>query len=335
VAVQCLVSVVGLAGLLRARRPGVPWALLVSYASTLTLLYAVSHIETRYHLPVMAALLIGAGLWCGDARQWLARSLPPPRAVLLALAAAAASALLWWLAGLTTRPRPALVLHHAAVLGGAGALFLFFVGMAKGEGRGARVAAAGSSGGAAASRRAAPGRSPRTCAIGLVALRPGGARLEWETAMPSESRDTWVAFRAESGRGGEGLLRVGGGRAGPEIGFPLASRQPFTRESAQLRLSYVPERLGEDRAEGLYLLRVPASLVRAGEPLRLSAWLPTRLSTDERYFAVRPTPVSAEARRALGPGGSESLLEGFGRFLDATRNSYPGDTGPWEIAVVY
>ena len=143
VAVQCLVSIVGLAGLLRARRPGVPWALLVSYASTLTLLYAVSHIETRYHLPVMAALLIGAGLWCWDARQWLARSSPPPRSALIALAAAAASALLWWPAGLTTGPRPALVLHHAAVLGGAGALFLFFVGMAKGEGRGARVAAAG------------------------------------------------------------------------------------------------------------------------------------------------------------------------------------------------
>jgi hypothetical protein len=520
VAVQCLVSVIGLAGLLRARRPGVPWALLVSYASTLTLLYAVSHIETRYHLPVMAALLIGAGLGCWDARQWLARPSPPPRAFLIALAAAAASALLWWLAGLTTRPRPALVLHHAAVLGGAGALFLFLSAMAKGNGRGARVAAAGLATLAAAcvlavgftdvgwhggsialapgsafrqrivlgeeglrtlqgadeafvvfdlarvgrdqrclsvdvngtrhggdelfpamprfplattaghrdpvwfpqwwalalsaaererlptavdiglavspacptavmtlglerflrdegrdyegtsfgnwrkvsvyrllydgeyrlplrqrrdglerrSGRIEEGRSrplAQDLRIGLVALRPGGARLEWETATQAESRNTWVAFRAESGRGGEGLLRVGGGPAAPAIGFPLASRQPFTRESARLRLSYVPERLGEDRAEGLYLLRVPASLVRAGEPLRLSAWLPTHLSTDERYFAVRPTPALAEARRALGPVESESMLEGFGRFLDATRNSYPGDTGPWEIAAVY
>jgi hypothetical protein len=80
---------------------------------------------------------------------------------------------------------------------------------------------------------------------------------------------------------------------------------------------------------------VRASLVRAGEPLRLSVWLPTRLSTDERYFAVRPTPASAGARQALGPLVSESLVEGFGRFVDATRNSYPGDTGPWEIAAVF
>jgi hypothetical protein len=171
--------------------------------------------------------------------------------------------------------------------------------------------------------------------IGLVVLRPGGARLEWETQPPAASRDTWIAFRAESGRGGEGVLRLGDAATGPGIAFPLASRQPFARESAVLRLTYVPERLGEDRAEGLYLLRVRASLVRAGEPLRLSVWLPTRLSTDERYFAVRPTPASAGARQALGPLVSESLVEGFGRFVDATRNSYPGDTGPWEIAAVF
>jgi hypothetical protein len=120
------------------------------------------------------------------------------------------------------------------------------------------------------------------------------------------------------------------------VSFPLAAREPFTREAGPIRLSYAPERLGEGRAEGLYLLRVPANLVRAGEPLRLSVRIPTRLSTDERYFAVRPVPAVEDAGRVLRTEiGGAAPLEGFGRFLDATRNSYPGDTGPWEILAVY
>jgi hypothetical protein len=170
--------------------------------------------------------------------------------------------------------------------------------------------------------------------IGLVALRPGGARLDWETAIAREPGDAVVAFRAESGRGGEALLRVGDSDSVPELGFPLAAREPFTREAGPVQLFYVPEKAGPDRAEGLYLLRVPAAMVRAGEPLRLLVWIPTRLSTDERYFAVRPVPAVEEARRVLD-GESGHWVEGFGRFVDATRNSYPVDTGPWELAAVY
>jgi len=79
---------------------------------------------------------------------------------------------------------------------------------------------------------------------------------------------------------------------------------------------------------------VPARFVRAGEPLRLSVWIPTRLSTDERYFAVRPAPAVADAQSVLA-GETGQRLEGFGRFVDASHNSYPADTGPWEIAAVY
>jgi hypothetical protein len=172
--------------------------------------------------------------------------------------------------------------------------------------------------------------------IGLIVLRPGGARLEWETAAVRADGDTVFAFRAESGRGGEALLSAGGPNSPAELAFPLASREPFVREAGPVRLQYAPERLGEDRAEGLYVLRVPASLARAGQPVRLSVRIPTRLSTDERYFAVRSTPAAEDARRLLGAGAGEgAVVEGFGRFLDATRNSYPGDTGPWEIAAVF
>jgi hypothetical protein len=168
-------------------------------------------------------------------------------------------------------------------------------------------------------------------------LKPGGARLDWETAPAREVKDTFVAFHAESGRGGEALLRAGDSDSVPELAFPLAAREAFVREAGAIRLSYVPEKLGENRAEGLYVLRVPAGLVRAGEPLRLSVRIPTRMSTDERYFAVRPAPAVADARHLAlqSPGERGQELEGFGRFLDATRNSYPGDTGPWEIAAVY
>jgi hypothetical protein len=93
--------------------------------------------------------------------------------------------------------------------------------------------------------------------------------------------------------------------AAVEIGLAASPGCPTSGMTLGLE-SFLPERLGEDRAAGLYLLRVPATLVRAGEPLRLSVWLPTRLSTDERYFAVRPTPASAEARRALGPAGARA-----------------------------
>ncbi|HEY2941457.1 MAG TPA: hypothetical protein VGN09_03395, partial [Vicinamibacteria bacterium] len=476
VGVQGLVSLVGLAGLLRARRPHVPWALLAVYVVTFSLLYAISHIEPRYHLPVMAVLLMTAGLWLDEARDWVGWVTPQRRAVAVALAIASGGALAWWLARAMTRPLPALILHHAAVLGAAAALFLFFHGMGKGEPRGSRVAATTVAGLAAAcvlavgftdvswhGRRAAltPGsafheriilseeglralrgadeafavfdlarvegdqrclranvngtdhggeeffpamprfplattagqrdpawfvqwwalplsvaeRQALTSAvditlsvspgcrstgmtlgvesflrqngrdyegpsfedwrkvsvyrllydgehrlpirrrrdaierrsgriergrfqpmgedlrIGLLVLRPGGARLDWETPAAQESGDTAVAFRAESGRGGEARLGVGNPGSVPEVGFPLAAREPFAREAGPIRLSYVPERLGEDRAEGLYLLRVPGRLVRAGEPLRLSVRIPTRLSTDERYFAVRPAPA--------------------------------------------
>jgi hypothetical protein len=173
----------------------------------------------------------------------------------------------------------------------------------------------------------------RDLRIGLVALKPGGARLDWDTAPAREAKDTLVAFRAESGRDGEALLLIGG--SVPALAFPLAAREPFTREAGPIRVSYVPEKLGQDRAEGLYVVRVPASLVRAGEPLRLSVRIPTRLSTDERYFAVRTTPAVADAEQVLGARETAQRLEGFGRFVDASRNSYPGDTGPWEIAAVF
>ena len=518
---QGLVCLVGLAGLLRARRPRVPWALLAIYVVTFSLLYAISHVEPRYHLPVMAALLMTGGLWLDEARVRIARPNPPRRAVTIALATASGSALAWWLARRMTAPLSALIVHDAAVIGAAIALFLFFHGMGKGEARGARVAATTVAGLAAAcvlavgftdvswhGRRTAltpgavfrqrivlsdeglrvlrsadeafvvfdlarvdgdqrclgvdvngtghggeglfpamprfplattaghrdpawfaqwwalplgaaerqaltagvdvtlsvapacrnpgmtlgletflrddgrdyegpsfedwrkvsvyrllydgehrlPVRRPRDAIerqsarreegrwrpmgqdlhIGLLALRPGGAQLEWETAAARQNGDTTVAFRAESGRGGEALLGVGREGSAPEVSFPLAAREPFTREAGSIRLSYSPERRGEDRTEGLYLLRVPGILVRAGEPLRLWVRVPTRLSTDERYFAVRATPATEDARRVLGTdAGGAALLEGFGRFLDATRNSYPGDTGPWEILAVY
>lgn len=519
--VQGLVCLAGLGGLLRARRPDVPQPLLVIYVATFSLLYAISHVEPRYHLPVMAALLMTGGLWLDEARAWMAHPSPPRRAVTLALAVALVSALTWWLARLVTTPVWGLIVHHAAVLGGAVALFVFFHGMGKGEARGSRAAATAVAGLAAAcvlavgftdvswhGRRTGltpgsafrqrivlsdeglralrsadeafavvdlarvdgdqrclrvdvngtghggealfpamprfplattagqrdpawfaqwwalplgvaerqaltagvdltlsvspacrntgmtlgletflrdggrdyegpsfedwrkvsvyrllydgehrlPVRRPRDAIerrsgrleegrwrpmgqdlrIGLLVVRPGGARLEWETAAPRQGGDTTVAFRAESGRGGEALLRVGRAGSAPEVSFPLAAREPFTREAGPIRLSYSPERPGEDRAEGLYLLRVPGSLVRAGEPLRLSVRIPTRLSTEERYFAVRATPATEDARRVLGTDTSgAALLEGFGRFVDATRNSYPGDTGPWEIAAVF
>jgi hypothetical protein len=519
--VQGLVCLVGLAGLQRARRPRVPWALLVTYVVAFSLLYAISHVEPRYHLPVMAALLLTGGLWLDEARVWMAHPSAPRRAVTRALALASASALTWWLASRMTAPLSALIVHHTAVFGAAVALFLFFHGVGKGEARSSRVAAATVAGLAAAcvlavgltdvswhGRRTAltPGsafrqrivlpddglralrgaeetfvvldlarvdgdqrclhvdvngtshggealfpamprfplattaghRDPAWFAqwwalplgaaerqaltagvdvtlsvspacrnagmtlglegflrnggrdyegpsfedwrkvsvyrllydgehrlpvrrrrdaierrsgriaegrllpmaqdlhIGLLVLRPGGARLEWETAAARGSGDTTVAFRAESGRGGEALITVGRPGSVPEVSFPLAAREPFTREAGPIRLSYAPERLGEDRAEGLYLLRMPGSLVRAGEPLRLSVRIPTRLSTDERYFAVRPVPAVEDAARVLRTEtGGAALLEGFGRFVDATRNSYPGDTGPWEIAIVF
>ncbi len=517
IAVQVFVSLVGLAGLLRSRRAGVPWALLATYSLTFSLLYAISHVEPRYHLPVMAVLVMTAALWLDQARASIG-IWPPRRGAVTALALAAGSAAAWWPAVRLTRPGPALALHHAAVLGAAVALFLFFRAMGRGEVRGVRLSAVAAGFVAAAAvlavgstdvgwhgrritltpgaafrqrivlgedgRRTLQGadeafavfdlarvggdqrclrvdvngetrggealfpamprlplattaghRDPAWFAqwwglpldaaarqrlgdvvdvtlssspscrnaditlgaesflrdggrdyegpsfgdwrkvsvyrllydgehrlpvrqrrdvverrsgrmegrfepwredlrIGLVALKPGGARLDWETAPAREAKDTVVAFHAESGRGGEALLGVADPGSAPELGFPLASREPFTRDAGPIRLSYVPEKLGEDRAEGLYVLRVPGSLVRVGEPLRLSVRIPTRLSTDERYFAVRPALAVADARSIMD-GEPGQRLEGFGRFVDASRNSYPGDTGPWEIAAVY
>jgi len=520
--VQGLVSLIGLAGLLRSRRPGVPWAPLALYTFALTLLYAISHVELRYHLPVMAAILLGAGLWCDEARQWPPSS-APRRALRGVLAGAALSAVLWISCWRMSDPRWGPLTHGLAVVGSAATIFAFYRGMTAGLRRPERVAGAllGAVGAAAllavgftdvqwharrlaltpgshlrqrivlgedarrvlrdaeeayvvfdlARAEAAPrclsveldgarhggeelfpamphfalgttagGRDPAwfpqwwalsldraqrerlgaeldigllvspACAgtgmtlgadnlrrdagrdyegpsfeewrkvsvyrllydgehrlpvrrrrpvlerrserveedrygpldadlrIDLVVPRPGGGRLEWETAPARGGRqDALVAFRAESGRAGEGLLRVLGAEAAAPVSFPLGSREPFVREAGAVQVRYSPERLGEGRAEGLYLVRVPAGLVRSGQPVRLLVTMPTRLSTEERYFAVRPTPAVDAARRALAPlpGGDAVLLEGFGRFLDASRNTYPADTGPWELAAVF
>jgi hypothetical protein len=179
--------------------------------------------------------------------------------------------------------------------------------------------------------------TPADLRIDIVVPRAGGGRLEWETARPTAGgQDTLVAFRAESGRGGEGLLQVLAADAVAPVGFPLGSREPLAREAGAIQLRYAPERLGEDRAEGIYLLKVPAALVRSGQPIRLLVTMPARLSTEERYFAVRPAPAVEAARRLLAPlPGDAVLLEGFGRFLDASRNTYPSDTGPWELEAVF
>jgi len=519
--VQGLVSVIGLAGLVRAVRPGLPWAPLVVYTFALTVPYAISHVELRYHLPVMAPVLLGAALWCDDARRW-----PPSsarrRALLGALAAATVTALLWTWCWRTGDPRWAPIAHGLAVLGSAATLFFFFRGTTK-EGPRAERAAGATLGVLGAATLLAVGLSDRTwherhltlapgtnlrqrialaedgrrllaaaeeayavfdlgragsarrCVsvevdgtrhggeelfpamphfplgttaggrdpawfrqwwalplgraererlgaeveigllvspecrdtsmtlgadnllrdegrgyegpsfeewrkvsvyrllydgehrlsvrrprlvrgrrsgrveagryeplgvdlrIDLVVPEPGGARLEWETAPAGPPRDTLVAFRAESGRAGEGLLHVQPEAGSGPVSFPLGSREPFTREGGAIRVWYAPEHLGEGRAEGLYLVRIPAALVRSGQPLRLLVTMPARLSTEERYFAVRPAPAMAAARRAFAPlmMGDVPLVEGFGRFLDASRNSYPGDTGPWELAAVF
>lgn len=519
--VQGLVSVVGLAGLLRSRRPGVPWAPLGLYAFALTLLYAISHVELRYHLPVMAPVLLGAGLWCRDARQSV-RSPAPGRALFASLAVAALTGLLWIMCWRMTRPLPAQLVHGLAVLGGAATLFAFFrattgagpgpervAGTALGtlsaaallavgltdvgwharrlalrpgsnlrqkillgeDGRrllreadeayvvfdlaraevGRRCLSVEVDGGRHGGEELVPtmphfplgttagGRDPawfpqwwalplgpaerervgteleigllaspacrdsiitlgvenllrdrgrdyegpsfeewrkvsvyrllydgehrlpvrqrrqglerrsgrleegryeplaEDLGIGLLVLKPGGGRLEWETPPARESRDTLVAFRAESGRGGEGLLHVQGRGADTAVRFPLASREPFTREAGAIQLRYAPERLGEDRSEGLYLVRIPAALVWTGQPVRLLVTMPTRLSTEERYFAVRPAPAVEASRRAFAllETGNGPMLEGFGQFRDASRNAYPGDTGPWELAAVF
>src|SRR6185503_4897143 len=110
---------------------------------------------------------------------------------------------------------------------------------------------------------------PADLRIDIVVPRAGGGRLEWESRAAASSQDTVVAFRAESGRGGEGLLQVLAPDAVAPVGFPLGSREPFAREAGAIQLRYAPERLGEDRAEGIYLLKVPAALVRGGQPIRL------------------------------------------------------------------
>jgi hypothetical protein len=501
--VQGLVSVIGLAGLLRSRRPGVAWAPLGLYAFALTLLYAISHVELRYHLPVMAPILLGAGLWFDEARRWPSSS-APRRALLGVLGGAALTAVLWIWCGRIGDPRWAPIVHGAAVLGSAATVFAFYravaaaallaVGLtdvqwharrlaltpgahlqqrivlgedarrllrdadeayvvfdlaraeaaprclsvefdgtrhggeelfpamphlplgttaggrdpawfpqwwalsldrAQRERLGAQVdvgllvsPACGGTGmslGADNFRRdegrdyegpsfeewrkvsvyrllydgehRLPVRRRRPVVerrsgrvegeryepldvdlrIDLVVPRAGGGRLEWETAPAGAGRpDTLVTFRAESGRAGEGLLHVVGADVAP-VSFPLASREPFAREAGSIRMWYTPERLGEDRAEGLYLVKIPSSLVRSGQPVRLLVTMPARLSTEERYFAVRPAPAVDAARRAVAswPGGDAALLEGFGRFLDASRNTYPADTGPWELEAVF
>jgi hypothetical protein len=520
--VQGLVSLIGLAGLLRSRRAGVPWAPLALYPFALTLLYAISHVELRYHLPVMAPILLGAGLWCDEARHWPPSS-APRRAVLRVLAGAAVTGVLWIACERMSDPRWAPIVHGLAVVGSAATVFAFYRGMTAGLPRPERVAGALVGVGAAAALLAvgstdvqwharrlalepgehlrqtivlgedarrvlreaeeayvvfdlaraeagprclsvevdgmrhggeelfpamphlplgttAGGRDPAwfpqwwalsldraqrerlggeiviglivspACGgtgmtlgadnlrrdagrdyegpsfeewrkvsvyrllydgehrlpvrrrrpvlerrsgrveedryqpmpadlrIDIVVPRAGGARLEWESARPAVGgQDTLVAFRAESGRGGEGLLHVLASDAVAPVGFPLGSREPFAREAGAIQLRYAPERLGEDRAEGIYLLRVPGSLVRSGQPIRLLVTMPARLSTEERYFAVRPTPAVEAARRLLAPlpGGDAALLEGFGSFLDASRNTYPSDTGPWELEAVF
>jgi hypothetical protein len=168
--------------------------------------------------------------------------------------------------------------------------------------------------------------------IRIITLQQNEGRLAWESDPLPADRPAALGFFAYSGQRGEAELLVNGESL---LHFPLGSTEDFRRDRGPYRLCYQTAPPRGDMAYGGYSL---APLEGEGEPVQLEVRFRSGMSVEAMFFSLDTRTDGAEAAR-LGTDceipPDAAIVGGVSRIVDASRNTYPENTGRWSVAHVY
>jgi hypothetical protein len=167
--------------------------------------------------------------------------------------------------------------------------------------------------------------------IRVIALARGRGSTDWRTA-PAPRGSTAFGFFAYAGVRGSATLTIDGHE---RLSFPLDRAEDYEVTGGPFRLCH--RALGErgDKPYGAYVLEGPTAV---GRPLELNVTFRTGMDDRRMFFVVDRRRAFADLAPFFGRcgvAGGVARVSGVAEVLDASRNSYPGDTGYWTVAAVY
>jgi hypothetical protein len=158
----------------------------------------------------------------------------------------------------------------------------------------------------------------------------GGLTFETEAAL---GRQTAWGFFAYSGSRDEAEIRTE--TAGP-FRFPLGSVKDFSVEGEGSQLCYRARRERAGSSYGGYVL-----LTRKAQPGRsemVTVSFRSGMSIEPLHFHLDNRALPSELAKLFDECRVPATVahqKGAARILDASRNSYPDDTGKWRVGSVY
>lgn len=168
--------------------------------------------------------------------------------------------------------------------------------------------------------------------IRLLTLRSNEGGLRFETEPARGAQTSW-GFFAWSGSRGE--AQMASSRLRP-IRFPLGSLSDFSINGEDAQLCYRSRGERGGAPYGGYVLTTARA--EAGQPETLEVSFRSGMSVEAMHFHLdgRATaPDLAQLFKECGDPAPDRRLAGLHRIIDASRNSYPDDTGKWQVAEVF
>jgi 4-amino-4-deoxy-L-arabinose transferase-like glycosyltransferase len=167
--------------------------------------------------------------------------------------------------------------------------------------------------------------------IRLVTLDRNEGGTTWRTAAAPGPRAAF-GFFAYAGERGQASLRVKGREA---LRVPLGSAGDYEVDSPPWRLCRRALGIRGDKRYDAFVLVGPAV---AGRPLDLGVSFRTGMSERPMYFMVDRRRAFEDLDPYLTACGIERGVPraaGVAEVVDASRNSYPDDTGYWTVREVF
>lgn len=166
--------------------------------------------------------------------------------------------------------------------------------------------------------------------VRLIALERALGSTRWRSAPAAGPRSA-LGFFAYAGVRGSAELTVDGRQV---LSFPLDRPEDYEIEAPPARLCH--RALGErgDKPYGAYVLELPA----AGRALDLQVAFRTGMDDRRMFFVVDRRRAFGEIEpffERCGVAAGVARVAGVSEVLEASGNSYPGDTGYWTVAAAY
>ena len=161
--------------------------------------------------------------------------------------------------------------------------------------------------------------------VRVVTLASNEGGYAWESSPLGSARA--LGFHAFAHGVGDAELLVAGE---PVLRFPLGSERDFDVEGSGYALCYRADAARGDNEYGAYVLRAPAS--ETG-PLSLEVRFRSGMTRSRRFFSVDADAPPPDGTGCFG--GELAIAPGIARVVDASRNSYPRDTGRWRVREVF